>query len=107
MSNLTAQAIALHIRHPSWNSGEIARAMGGVATAKYVRKVLVRHGLRITNPRIRTLSDWERQAVIDAYAAGEKVWAIAVEFGVLEQCVRRAARKAGFPPRTGNEWRAA
>jgi hypothetical protein len=101
MTNLTAQAVALHVRHPSWHSGEIARAIG--STPKYVRKVLLRHGFRITNPRRRFLPDWERQAVIDAYVAGEKVWAIAVEFGVLEQCVRRAARKAGFPPRTGNE----
>lgn len=89
--------MALHIRHQSWNSGEIARAIGNT-TQKYVRKVLARRGLRITNPR-RLLQDWERQSVIDAYADGEKVVDIAAEFGVKPQCIRRAARKAGLPGR--------
>lgn len=96
--------MAFHIRHPSWNSGEIARAIGGNVTQHYVLKVLKRRGFKIINPRRRHLPAWERQAVIDAYAHGEKVEAIAAEFGVQAQCIRRAARKAGLPPRATFSW---
>lgn len=96
MSNLTVadKAVALHFRHPSWDAGEIARAIGGIATRHYVLKIFRRRRIRIANPQ-RKLLDWERQAVIDACAAGENVKAVADEFGVKPQAIRRAAKKAG------------
>lgn len=47
----------------------------------------------------RALLDWERQAIIDAYCADEKLDAIAEEFGVVRHYPTMLARRAGFPPR--------
>ena len=45
------------------------------------------------------LADWMRQAIGDAYAAGEKLEAISAEFGVKPHYVSMLARRRGIPPR--------
>lgn len=88
--------VALHLRQRNLTSYDIGRELG--CNARWVRRVLQGCGLRLrTGPR--RLQEWETQAIIDAYADGEKREAIAAEFG-LEVCsVRRLARRAGLPGR--------
>jgi len=43
----------------------------------------------------RKLEPWERQAIIDAYEAGEKIEALASEFGVDLSYPRKLASRAG------------
>jgi hypothetical protein len=45
------------------------------------------------------LQDWERQAICDAYKSGEKLEAIAAEFGVTVGAVSMAGKRAGMPRR--------
>lgn len=45
------------------------------------------------------LLDWERQAIVDAYCAGEKVDAIAAEFNVSKQYPGMLAESHGRPRR--------
>lgn len=54
---------------------------------------------------VRRLLDWERDAIVDAYKAGEKRDAISAEFGVCGHYPRMlaarrgiAGRSAGRPP---------
>lgn len=47
----------------------------------------------------RRLLDWERQAIVDAMASGEKRGAISVEFGVSEHYPTMLARRHGIAPR--------
>jgi hypothetical protein len=53
----------------------------------------------------RRLQEWERQAAFDAYLAGEKVAAIALEFGCSEAAIRQYARRRGIPGRRDNQKR--
>lgn len=41
------------------------------------------------------LQDWEKQAIADAYVAGEKVEAVASEFAIICSHVRQVARRLG------------
>lgn len=45
------------------------------------------------------LLDWERQAIVDAYVAGEKRESIGEEFRVTPQYAAILARRNGHPPR--------
>lgn len=47
----------------------------------------------------RRLLDWERDAIVDAYARGEKLAAIGAEFGIKFNYVSMLARRRGLPPR--------
>lgn len=47
----------------------------------------------------RSLLDWERDAIVYAYIAGEKREAISAEFGVAEEYPAILARRRGVPPR--------
>ena len=47
----------------------------------------------------RSLLDWEREAIVMAMAANEKVAAIAAEFGVSPAYPSVLARRRGVPPR--------
>jgi hypothetical protein len=46
-----------------------------------------------------SLLPWQKQAIIDAYLAGDKVDAIAVEFGVVDSYPGILARRRGHPMR--------
>lgn len=46
------------------------------------------------------LQDWELQAIHDAYVAGEKVEAIASEFGIVRYHVKVVAKRLGAAVRT-------
>lgn len=48
---------------------------------------------------MRRLLDWERQAIVDAFLAGEKIEAIAAEFGVTRSYPGVLARRMGVPAR--------
>lgn len=45
------------------------------------------------------LQAWERQAIVDAYAGGEKLDAIAAEFGCCRHYPRVLASRRGQPAR--------
>jgi hypothetical protein len=49
-----------------------------------------------------SLYDWERFAIIEAYLGGEKVSAIAAEFGVRDQYPGILAKRRGYPIRVGH-----
>jgi len=93
------QVIALHDAHPEWSAGRIAKALK--CDAGYVRATGQRKGLTLPTTRNpgRRLQDRERKAIEDAYGAGEKLEAVAVEFGVTHWAVSKIGRRAGYPPR--------
>jgi len=49
---------------------------------------------------MRRLLDWERDAIVQAMADGEKADAIRAEFGVCLSYPGMLARRRGVPPRT-------
>jgi len=49
--------------------------------------------------RGRRLQDWERQAILDACDNGEKIEAVAAEFGVTRTTVQKVRQKAKRPNR--------
>jgi hypothetical protein len=56
----------------------------------------------------RKLKEWQQQAVIDAYLAGEKIEAIAAEFGIVPHYAVMLAKSRGHAvrprkPRKGPE----
>jgi len=90
------EIVAMHMRRRDLTSVEIGHALN--CAPSWVRRALKSNGLRLRSGP-RRLAEWETQAVLDAYADGEKREAIAAEFG-LEVCsVRRLARRAGIPGR--------
>lgn len=97
------QVLDVHRQNPLWNSPQIARALG--CSAGYVRRTLSRNGCKLASTRKpgRQLQDWERQSILDAYKDGEKLEAVAAEFGVTRYCVSVAAQRAGFPRRKRKE----
>lgn len=62
----------------------------------YPRLLAKRQGLTQRN---KYLQGWERQAIADAYEAGEKSEAIAAEFNIHRAHVREVAKSFGHPPR--------
>lgn len=105
----TEAVLAAYRKLPSGSSQQIG-ALAGVRH-EYVRVVLQRNGLALatkiipkpgrTTPvrKYRRLQDWEREAVAQAYLDGEKLEAVAVEFGVDQSTVHRVAMARGFPRR--------
>jgi DNA-directed RNA polymerase specialized sigma24 family protein len=93
------QVLAVHSKHPEWCSTEIARELG--CHPAYVRATMQRRGMTLKTSRKagRRLQDWERQAILDAYIDGEKLEAVACEFGVTMWAVNKIGRRAGEPPR--------
>jgi hypothetical protein len=51
-------------------------------------------------PAVRRLLDWERDAIVAAYAGGEKRDALCAEFGVARAYPGILARRRGIPPRS-------
>lgn len=51
-------------------------------------------------PKRRTLLDWERDAIVDAMASGEKREAICAEFNVSRVYPTILARRRGLLPRS-------
>lgn len=49
---------------------------------------------------VRRLLDWERDAIVDAMASGEKRDAISSEFGVSDAYPSILARRRGIAPRS-------
>jgi hypothetical protein len=49
---------------------------------------------------MRRLLDWERDAIVDAMASGEKRESIVAEFGVSRSYPSVLARRRGVEPRT-------
>jgi hypothetical protein len=47
----------------------------------------------------KRLQEWEKQAVLDAYANGEKLSAIAAEFGVAPVSISMLAKRRGLARR--------
>lgn len=47
--------------------------------------------------RPRHFEEWERQAILDAYASGEKLVSIAHEFDTTDTTITSLARRAGIP----------
>lgn len=47
----------------------------------------------------RYLLDWEKQALVDAYMAGEKLTSLAEEFGVDHSTISHLAKRWGCPRR--------
>ena len=92
----TSSVVALHMRCQGLNSAEIGRELD--CSASWVRRTLKNKGFILRNAQ-RRLLEWEKQAIIDAYRDGEKRDAIAAEFGVDKDHVRRLARHAGLPGR--------
>ena len=93
------QVLALHAEHNEWNSAQIARILG--CDSGYVRATFKRRGIALQTTRKRrpNLQDWERQAILDAYKNGEKLEAVASEFGVHWTTVNKIGRRAGCKPR--------
>lgn len=93
--------IAVFDQHPEWTSVQIAAAVGGRCLPSCVRAVLQRNGRTLKRSRpARRLYEWERQALADGYAHGEKVEAPCAEFDVHPSTVGRAAEWAGYPLRS-------
>ena len=66
-----------------------------------VRATLQRRGRKLKRSRrSRRLYEWERQALADAYAGGEKIEALSAEFNVHPSTVGRAAAWAGYTLRS-------
>jgi hypothetical protein len=107
----TEAVLAAYRKCPNGSSQQIA-AIAGVRH-EYVRVVLQRNGLQLATRKVpspkrttsvrkyRRLQDWEREAVAQAYLDGEKLEAVAVEFGVDQSTVSRVAKGRGYPRRTG------
>jgi len=96
---LNALVLAVHASHRDWNSVQIGKTLN--CHPSYVRETLRRHGLKLTGTRMRKqLQPWERQSILDAYKDGEKLEAIAAEFGVTVCCVNMIRVRAGCKPRT-------
>lgn len=51
------------------------------------------------HPQAKRMQPWERLAAVEAYIAGEKLIAIAAEFGCSEANISQLARRRGIPPR--------
>lgn len=47
----------------------------------------------------RRLQDWEKQAIVDAYIAGEPSDSVAAEFNTTPSTIRHLAARRGLPPR--------
>ncbi len=62
----------------------------------YIRLLAKKQGLPSRN---KYLPEWQRQAIADAYGAGEKAEAISAEFDVCLPHVREIAKAFGHPPR--------
>jgi hypothetical protein len=74
-----------------WENSEIlAKHIG--CTSSQVRCALRRHGRRLpkaARKHGRRLMDWERVAIREAYLSGEKIEAVALEFGCSVSTVFR------------------
>lgn len=91
--------LALSAERPDWTSVQIADSLG--CHPSLVRATWKRNGVqRGKSKKMKYLQDWERQAILDAYRGGEKLEAIAAEFGCTIWCVSIAAKRAGLPRRT-------
>lgn len=94
---------------PEGTNKEIAALAG--TRHEYVRTVLMRAGLELarkpnrksprTTPvrKYKRLQEWEREAIALGYKDGEKLSALAVEFGVDDSTVSRIAERHGLPRR--------
>lgn len=92
--------IDLHRRRPDLSRAEIARELS--CGYRYIEEVARKNGLVMPRDksRGRKLQDWERQAVLDAYRDGEKLDAVACEFGITLSGVSKIGIRAGCVPRT-------
>lgn len=107
--NIKDKVLAFYRKHPTMPRGEMVARLGFPAPS--VSVVLQRAGL--TKPReaakaggphrkYRRLQDWERAAIASAYIDGEKLEALAAEFGIDCSTVSRVAERAGLPRRTSS-----
>ena len=86
----------MHYRHPKWSAKQIAEVTGFPVPT--VQVVFWRNQIKPANAAKR-LQDWEKQAIKDAFARGEKSIAVALEFGCDEATVSRIGRRGGLPKR--------
>lgn len=89
------EVLGVFYNHPDWTSVQIARRLG--CCSSYVRATLTRHGLKLKKRGGRALQDWEYQAIADARRDGEKLEALAAEFGLSLSAISRVAKREGVP----------
>lgn len=91
--------IAVAKKNPQLSAKQIGHEVG--CSYDHVWKVLRRHHIRLQTSRKphRRLLEWEREAIAQAYKAGEKLESVAAEFGIDQSTVSRAGIRYGLPRR--------